>query len=256
LFDATFDPVTQQGTITGLDFTNGNIEVLNPLSWTLNLGTYLFIPLGSVNITGSNIVGQLYTPHPMSLVSGGTTFPLADHELILDGGTLEGSGTGAAATFVTPFTNNLATTPIQGPLATNGSGTVTLSNPTVAGGTGSYTVTVTLPANSSFQIQSNLVIVTAAITGITCWQGAFTRSFIVTNSITAISVGVPTTVTAIGLSGYKYVLDRATNLFSAQWADISTNAAATNGVIQAVDHFSDLGGNAPASAYYRFRWLP
>jgi hypothetical protein len=192
----------------------------------------------------------------MSLVSGGTTFPLADHELILDGGTLQGAGTGAAATFVTPFTNNLATTPIQGPLAASGNGTVALSNPTLVGGTASYTVTVTLPANSSYLVQTNPVNVTAVTTGPTRWQGTFTRLLLITNSITAISAGVPTTVTAIGLFGYNYVLDRATNLSPASWVDISTNAAATNGVIQAVDHFTDLGGKAPASAYYRFRWPP
>ena len=64
---ANFGSVTQQGMVTGLDFLDGNIKVTNTLSWTLNLGTYDGIGLGTVNATGSEIVGQIYTPHPMSL---------------------------------------------------------------------------------------------------------------------------------------------------------------------------------------------
>ena len=78
--------MTQQGIVTGLDFFDGDIKVTNTLNWTLNLGTYLgIINLGTVNVIGSNLIGQLYTPDPMSLVSGGTTFALANQELIFNG---------------------------------------------------------------------------------------------------------------------------------------------------------------------------
>jgi hypothetical protein len=75
-----------------------------------------------------------------------------------------------------------------------------------------------------------------------------------TNSITMINSGTPTTVTAYGLPGYSYVLQRATTLTSPTWVPVSTNTAATNGVISATDNFSDLGGNPPPTAYYRLSW--
>ena len=75
-----------------------------------------------------------------------------------------------------------------------------------------------------------------------------------TNSIAGIAGGNPTTVTAYGIPGYTYVLERATNLVPAVWVDVETNQAATNGVITISDYFSDLGSNAPSSAYYRLKW--
>ena len=144
---ANFDSVAQQGTVTGLEFFDGDIQVTNTVNWTLNLG------LLGMYATGSNLVSQLYTPHPLSLVSGGTNFALADHELILDGGTLDVWATGLAALDMSPSTNNLAATPIQGPVAASGNGTVTLSSPTVVGSTASYTVTVTIPVNLSYLLR-------------------------------------------------------------------------------------------------------
>jgi autotransporter-associated beta strand protein len=77
-----------------------------------------------------------------------------------------------------------------------------------------------------------------------------------TNSITMISGGNPAAVTAYGIPGYTYVAQRATNLMSPVWINISTNTAATNGVISVMDNFNDLGGAPPASAYYRLSWSP
>ena len=75
-----------------------------------------------------------------------------------------------------------------------------------------------------------------------------------TNSIATIAGGNPTTLTAYGIPGYNYITERSTNLSPAVWVNISTNTAATNGVITILDYFSDLGSNAPASAYYRLKW--
>jgi len=77
-----------------------------------------------------------------------------------------------------------------------------------------------------------------------------------TNSITGISTGGTNLVNAYGIPGYNYILERTTNLAPAIWIDVSTNTAATNGVINAADAFSDLGGTPPASAYYRLKWQP
>jgi hypothetical protein len=56
-----------------------------------------------------------------------------------------------------------------------------------------------------------------------------------------------------GIPNNNYVIERSTNL--TVWADIFTNPAATNGLINATDNFSDLGV-VPASAYYRLKWQP
>jgi hypothetical protein len=75
-----------------------------------------------------------------------------------------------------------------------------------------------------------------------------------TNSITQIVSGNPTTLSAFGIPSFTYIAERSTNLVD--WVDISTNVAATNGVINITDSFSDLGSNAPAAAYYRLKWQP
>jgi hypothetical protein len=77
-----------------------------------------------------------------------------------------------------------------------------------------------------------------------------------TNSIVNIATGNPTTLTAFGIPGYNYILERATNLAPMVWVDIATNAAATNGVINAADTFWDLGGVPPPSAFYQLKWQP
>jgi autotransporter-associated beta strand protein len=57
-----------------------------------------------------------------------------------------------------------------------------------------------------------------------------------------------------GIPNYPYITERTTNL--TDWVGISTNNAATNGVINVSDTFSDLGGVPPASAYYRLKYQP
>ena len=63
-----------------------------------------------------------------------------------------------------------------------------------------------------------------------------------------------TTVTAYGIPGYSYILERSTNLVN--WVSVSTNVAVANGRINATDSFSDLGGQQPASANYRLKCQP
>jgi hypothetical protein len=64
--------------------------------------------------------------------------------------------------------------------------------------------------------------------------------------------GNPTTLTGYGLPGFSYIAERSTNLVN--WVDIATNTAAANGVITVTDYFSDLGSNAPPSAFYQLKW--
>ena len=82
-----------------------------------------------------------------------------------------------------------------------------------------------------------------------------TNSVVGTNSIANITVGASNSITAYGIPGYTYILERSTNLSPSVWVDVATNVAATNGVINAVDTFWDLGGVAPSpSAFYQLKW--
>ena len=80
-----------------------------------------------------------------------------------------------------------------------------------------------------------------------------------TNSITGHDFTSPysNTVTAYGIPYFYYTLERSTNLTSPVWVDVSTNQAAANGAINAVDTFWDLGGVKPSpSAFYQLKWQP
>ena len=73
----------------------------------------------------------------------------------------------------------------------------------------------------------------------------------ITGQFTSFSNGVAS-LTFQGIPNYSYITERSTNLTG--WVDIVTNTAATNGVIDVTDFFSDLGSNAPSSAYYRLKY--
>jgi hypothetical protein len=86
-------------------------------------------------------------------------------------------------------------------------------------------------------------------------------SIVVSNAVTGQLTGQFTaftnnaaSLTFYGIPNYSYVTERSTNL--TDWVDIATNLAATNGVINVTDYFSDLGSNAPSSAYYRLKYQP
>lgn len=75
----------------------------------------------------------------------------------------------------------------------------------------------------------------------------------VTGAFTSFTGGVAN-LTFLGIPNLNYVAERSTNL--ADWVDVVTNTAATNGVINISDYFYDLSGTPPASAYYRLKWQP
>ena len=66
--------------------------------------------------------------------------------------------------------------------------------------------------------------------------------------------GVPVTVSFAGIPGYSYSVQRATNL--TDWVTIWTTNAPSGGLFDYPDYFTELGGTAPTSAYYRLRWNP
>ena len=71
-----------------------------------------------------------------------------------------------------------------------------------------------------------------------------------------------TTANFFGWPGFRYAVDRSTNLapgVGLGWVPISTNTAPTNGLILVPDAFVDLGipvPPGPAAAYYRLRYNP
>ena len=58
-----------------------------------------------------------------------------------------------------------------------------------------------------------------------------------------------------GIPDWTYNVQRATNLM-ASWVTLLTTNAPNNGMFQFTDTYSDLGGHAPAAAYYRLFWQP
>jgi autotransporter-associated beta strand protein len=70
-------------------------------------------------------------------------------------------------------------------------------------------------------------------------------------SATVTVSGSSATVGFAGIPGYKYEVQRSTNLLS--WVTIQTTNAPGGGVFSVTDNFSDLG-TVPGSAYYRLSW--
>lgn len=68
------------------------------------------------------------------------------------------------------------------------------------------------------------------------------------------------TATFFGVPGFRYTMDRSTNLTVGEgWMPISTNVAPADGVIQVLDNFQDLGipiPPLPGSAFYRLQYNP
>ena len=63
--------------------------------------------------------------------------------------------------------------------------------------------------------------------------------------------GSTATVEFAGIPGYKYEVERSTNLVN--WVNILTTNTPSNGAFSVTDNFSDLG-TIPSSAYYRMSW--
>ena len=70
------------------------------------------------------------------------------------------------------------------------------------------------------------------------------------------------TANFFGVSGYRYAVDRSTNLTAGAglgWVPISTNTAPAGGLIQILDNFQDLGipiPPLPSQVFYRLRYNP
>lgn len=89
-------------------------------------------------------------------------------------------------------------------------------------------------------------------------SAAGTISVIVITTVTGQSLGIVVsgsgmaTAQFAGIPGYSYGVQRSTNLLS--WVTVLATNAPPGGLFQFTDTFSDLGGIAPSSAYYRLSW--
>jgi adhesin/invasin len=74
---------------------------------------------------------------------------------------------------------------------------------------------------------------------------------------TVVPGGPTSTVNFAGQPGYTYTIERSTNLVTGTgWVPLETTNAPAAGPFSYVDHFTDLGGTPPGSAYYRLEWIP
>jgi autotransporter-associated beta strand protein len=235
---------------------NGNALTVN-VSGTLLRGTYKLISTNS----GGSVSGTLpssVTVNGLGAVASSLSISNSELYLTVDHPPM-------AAPMTVTRTAGLAFRVALSDVATNWSDadgdTVTLTgiNLTTTNG-------VNLMTNSSWILYTNSPNVNDQIsyaiadgfggTNIGYINIAINSSVTGTNSIVSITTGSTNVVKAYGVPGFNYILERATNLAPAVWIGVSTNTTATNGVINAVDAFNDLGNTPPASAYYRLKWHP
>jgi uncharacterized repeat protein (TIGR03803 family) len=68
----------------------------------------------------------------------------------------------------------------------------------------------------------------------------------------AVTVNFNNTVLTYGMApGAEFIIERATDLTSGVWVPISTNVVPSNGQLQVIDAYGDLGGVAPNEAFYK-----
>ncbi|MFC7337613.1 hypothetical protein ACFQY0_10530 [Haloferula chungangensis] len=191
-FGLEIDAVTLTATVQSIAFMESQVILDDELSFNLSLGTYIFIPIGSVGVASRNLVVTPSTPSGAGSVTG-TTFPLSEHQLSLYGGTITGGATGLAADYIDPIDVNFAETPLEGPIGA-GTGTVTISAPSVNGSNVSYDVTVSVPVDFAALILEDPVNVTLTSEGSVKASGTLTIEVPAVEKIEvlALSAGSPT----------------------------------------------------------------
>jgi hypothetical protein len=121
-----------------IEFTGGRIAIGDTsfgLDWFL---------IGGLDIVVTGLGGTLDTPNPPGLVAAGS-FNAADHQVILDTGQFEATGSGLIGGFMpaNPYAVDLSQEPTT--VTTEATGSIVVSAPTIAGGQITYDVTLTLP---------------------------------------------------------------------------------------------------------------
>ena len=246
-FTATL-PAAATGTVIFL--TNSTAWITNTLTAGTNAVALATLPRGTntievqyagdsnyLGVTNDLAGGQVVTNHPPTagVMTVTRTAGLSAHIFLTDVATNWSDVDGDTVTLAAV---NLVTT--NGMNVLTNSSQILYTNSANAADQISYTISDGYGGTTTGYIN---IVVDGSVTG--------------TNSIANINVGGSTNaVTAYGIPGYSYILERATNLVPAIWVEVSTNTAAINGVINATDSFDDLGSVPPGSAYYRLKWQP
>ncbi|NLE39847.1 MAG: tandem-95 repeat protein [Pirellulaceae bacterium] len=152
--DYTFDEVTRAVTsVNSIEFVGGSFSLSNV---TFNL---TFALLFTETIVATGIGGTFDTPSPPGSISGATaaTFPTAQHDVILNQGTLNMSGIGDTVTI------NLASDPIA--TTTVGTGQINTSAPSIVGSTATYNVEMILPVSFTEPVETGISGLTASVAG-------------------------------------------------------------------------------------------
>jgi autotransporter-associated beta strand protein len=132
-FDALFDPSTHAATIQDVTFDReqpGRVAVSNATF------SYNWI-IANETITTNNVLASPFTPSPPTQVSNGL-IPASQTAMSLNGGSLEINGTGSNVV-------DLGASPIDTVNGSTGSGTLTVSAPSMNGNIATYTTTASIP---------------------------------------------------------------------------------------------------------------
>ncbi|MFN3166498.1 MAG: PEP-CTERM sorting domain-containing protein [Phycisphaeraceae bacterium] len=150
--DLAFGPDGQVTTLNSLAFTGGQLRFDETLAFNLS---YVF-GTASVQATGSDLAGQLQTPTPPAPIAG-NAIDLADHQIVINQGTLVATGSGLASGV--SETVNFAIDPIVAPLS--GTATVNVSLDQVIDGLGTYTASI----NAPFVFNQSISLDTEGVSG-------------------------------------------------------------------------------------------
>lgn len=147
--------------INSLSFAGGMLNV-EPFNIEGDFGLF-----GSVRARGRNIVGTANTPSPPAPVVNGQ-FDVSDHNVILNGGTVEVTGSGAVGSLFDPITIDLAKDPFVA--TTKGTGTINNSLSNIERLTAYYDSQLSLPVK--FEERMMLGNVPLDITGDVLLRGS------------------------------------------------------------------------------------
>ncbi len=154
-----------------LEFTGGRV-VFDDMSYGLQ-----WFLIGNLDVDSSDIGATFDTPDPPKPVTGGT-FNAADHVLILNEGQFSAEGSGLLGGFLpeNPYILNLSDEPLE--VATEATGSITVSSPTIEGDQAWYDVTLTLPVEINEVVfeEPGTAVVSARGTATLEAQGRFSQS--------------------------------------------------------------------------------
>jgi hypothetical protein len=156
--------------VHSIEFTGGQLSLLGASQNNVVLDLNSFGV--NIDIVGIGLAGQLDTPSPPSVVTGGS-FDTSDHLVRINMGSLTASGTVA---FVIPINEsiNLATDPLD--LQTQGTSTIAVAQTATAGLNRTFEVTLQLPVDAT-ELITDPTDITIEVDGTVTARTTFTVAF-------------------------------------------------------------------------------